>query len=454
MYMKQVTFIVFGGTGDLTKRKLVPAFGQLVLEKTIETRSLLVGIGRSDYTDDTYRTMILESLTSQKEKECVEQMEIKYFRADTSEENALTELPEKLNLWEKGKESERIFYLATTYQIFPSIIQNIEQTKLHQTHNAKIVFEKPFGHNAQSSQELESQIHSVFDEANIYRIDHYLGKETVQNINIFKFTNPLIDSILTNNFVRKIEVIADENLSVGNRLGYYDGAGATKDMIQSHLLQVASIILMERPTHLDATCIHDKKVEILQNIVVQEPSKHLFGQYESYETELKEFGLKPSQTETFSQVCLSCNTKRWDGVDIVLRSGKNLNQKIGQVIVHFKGVGSDFSHDLENIQENRLVIDIHPQEDIKLFFNTKKRDHKSMLEHVEMNYCGTCHFGPNTTDGYKMLIKDVIHNEKTLFTRNDELAQSWRITDDILSQRESIPFVVYKNGSKAEDIGK
>ncbi len=448
-----VTFIIFGGTGDLTKRKLIPAFGQLLEQNTLSEKSLIIGVGRSEYTHESYREIILESLQDSKERELVSKLRIKYERVDSSIPKSLDALTQKLQTWEDEQTTQRIFYLATTYKIFPNIIQNIQHAQLAQTtKETKIVFEKPFGHDYTSAKKLEEDIHAVFEESQIYRIDHYLGKETVQNLTVFKFANPIINAILNGDLVEKIDVFVDENLSVKDRLGYYDGAGSLKDMIQSHLLQVLALVLMERPTHLSADCIHDEKVEILKQLTVLPAKHHILGQYEGYSRELTEAGFLESRTDTFSYLALSCNTKRWKGVDIALQTGKNLDKKEGKIIIHFKSPQSEFLGDFKHFKENKLVIDIHPQEDITLFFNTKKRFSSDTLERVDMDFCGNCHFGPNTTDGYMKLLQDILLGDKTLFIRNDELLESWKIVDTIRAIKKDIVFVTYPKGSSGKEI--
>ncbi|MFT4312802.1 MAG: glucose-6-phosphate dehydrogenase [Candidatus Woesearchaeota archaeon] len=450
---KNVTLVLFGGTGDLTKRKLIPAFSKLHEADIISDKSIVVGVGRSEYTDETYAKLIHQSVTSKKERDCLKGITIKYFRTDSSKPDGLKGLAKKLKTWEQGKKSERIFYFATTYTIFPQIISNISQEKLQK--NCKVVFEKPFGNSSQSAHTLQKHISTHFTEDQVYRIDHYLGKETVRNVNALRFTNTVIDAMLCAKHVKSISVIARENLSVKDRLGYYDSAGSVKDMIQSHLLQVVALLLMDRPSAKTAECFQDEKVKILQKIQVADASKHLLGQYKGYATELAKVGFIESRTDTYSNIEFRCDHPRWKGIPITIETGKEMNTKEGKIIIEFQQVTDELSKTgYTNVQPNRLVIDIHPEEDITIFFNTRKRYTDGELEQVGMSFCGNCHFGKNTNDGYVKLLKDVVNGDKTLCIRDDELAESWNITDKIESQRPHICFVQYEKGSTSEQINK
>lgn len=448
--MKPITFVIFGGTGDLAKRKLAPAFKALEEEGLIPQNSLLVGVGRSEYNSDTYRDALLEMMPECKDGMCLPNINIKYVQTDSSKEGAFKELKDKLAEWESKDTAQRVFYLATTYKIFPDILKNLKEAHLHKEDgkDSKIVFEKPFGHGLDSAKELETEIHNVFDEKDVFRIDHYLGKETVRNLTMLKYSNPIIQDLLNNRHVEKVEVFADEDMGVGNRLGYYDGAGAVKDMIQSHLLQVAALILMNPPESIFSSDVHDKKVEVLRDLHIAETG-HTLGQYEGYKEELKEADLPESETETFASLSLYSNSPEWQGVPIYLRTGKALDRKKGKIIVYFK---QKELKDVKGLSQNTLIIDIHPDEDIKLYFNTRKRDTTDEVEVVPLDFCGDCHFGPNTSDGYKILLHEMLQGHKTLFTRDDELLESWRIIEEFVAIKSSLKVQNYKKGSSHKDI--
>jgi glucose-6-phosphate 1-dehydrogenase len=455
---KPVILVIFGGTGDLTKRKLVPALAGLVEEGVISTDSLIVGIGRRDYTHETYRNFLLSEVTCKVDHDCVSHANILYYQKDTSLSGSLLELAKILDAHDTklGVRCERVFYLATSYELFGSILENILEAKLDDG-TAKIVFEKPFGHDYKSALKLEKHVHTIFDESRVYRIDHYLGKETVQNIITLRFANPIISAIFCNAYIDHIDVFSDELLDVANRIGYYNTSGATKDMVQSHLLQVLSLILMPEPKSFDAEHIHDAKVKALKSLRLGQT--HVVGQYDTYQEELKvhlsamqngiKNNLESSQTETFVRMNIISTLKQWRNVQIFLQTGKALDKKSSKIIVYLKqpSILSGFTANKDQKTDNRIVIDIQPGSDIKIYFNTRKPYSKNELIRVPMEFSGEAKFGPNTTDGYKLLLSDVFDADKTLFTRYDELMYSWKLIDSFMKVKEHLPLVIYKKGS-------
>jgi glucose-6-phosphate 1-dehydrogenase len=449
---KSVTLVIFGGTGDLTKRKLVPALSGLVEDGLLSPKSLIVGVARRDHTDDSYRDFLLSDVTCQLDRDCISHAQIKYYQKDSSKAGALRDLVKMLDDHDlvSGCESQRIFYLATSYDLFEPILQNIRQEGLEKKGNAKIVFEKPFGHDSISAKRLTNLIHSVFDEEHVYRIDHYLGKETVQNIIALKFANPLINAIFSKKYIDHIDVFSDETLDVANRIVYYDSSGATRDMIQSHLLQVLSLVLMDEPKSFAPDDLHDAKVRVLRSLRVG--SKHVIGQYDSYNFELadaKGLSKNTSSTETFVRMHVVSTLSKWRGVDFFLQTGKALDKKSSKVIIYLKKseLLHGFHFDVNERTDNRIVIDIQPGSDIKIYFNTRKPDAKDKLTRVSMDFCGEVQFGPNTTDGYKLLLEDVLASDKTLFTRDDELRYSWKLIDSFMTLKQNIKLVKYKKGA-------
>src|SRR3989344_2252985 len=264
--MQPTTFILFGGTGDLTKRKLLPAFATLLREEKLARRSLLIGIGRRPLTHESYRDSLFEGL-SEDDQKTLQHLSILYFQDDVSQSTGLNNLPQFLQAQEQAA-SNRIYYLATSYTLFPQIVQALHRTHLdkHTDRWTRLVFEKPFGHDLASSNALDNAIHAVFPEEHIFRIDHYLAKETVQNLQVVKFTNPVIDNLLHRALVSHITLTVDESLGVGNRLGYYAEAGVLKDMIENHLLQMTALLLMEQPKTLTNGALHTAKVEVLTHL--------------------------------------------------------------------------------------------------------------------------------------------------------------------------------------------
>ncbi|HLP80260.1 MAG TPA: glucose-6-phosphate dehydrogenase [Acidobacteriota bacterium] len=454
-----VTIVIFGGTGDLMKKKLVPAISELIVDGYMNPKSCIVGIARGDFNDQTYKDLLLASARNENERKAIDGMNVLFYRADSAVPGALDGLNEKLSRVEVGP-CDRMFYLATSYTLFSAIAQNIVSAKLANA-SSRIVFEKPFGSDLKSAKKLEKGVLSLFKEEQIYRIDHYLGKETVQNILTLRFANPLIDHVLSSQFVDKIEIVAEESADVGNRLGYYNGIGALKDMVQNHLLQVASLVLMERPKELTADAIRDKKIEALKKLKPAPAKKQTFGQYESYQKELLAAKLPTSKTETFCNITLHSTQKRWKDTTLVLRTGKRLHHRYGRIIIHFRDVdshhkhhSSEFTHGFVGAKSNQLIIDMHPTEDVKMLVNTRKRFTKNpiQLESIPLHFSAEEHFGPNTTDGYKRMLLDVMHADHTLFTRHDELLQSWKLIEEIQKIMPEANFIVYPDGADPQSF--
>jgi glucose-6-phosphate 1-dehydrogenase len=311
--------------------------------------------------------------------------------------------------------------------------------------DSKIIFEKPFGHDLGSSDALNDEITKIFPEDKIYRIDHYLAKETVLNLATLKFSNPLINSLMNRVFVEKINVVADEDFGVGDRIEYYNGAGAIKDMIQSHLLQILALLLIDRPERLDPDEIHRKKFDVLTRIRPAINKKNTIGQYKSYSSELLAKGIQGSRTDTFAEICLDCDNDIWRGVPLWIRTGKKLKNKLGQIVVEFK-TSSDFP-------SNELVIDIYPKQDIALVLNSRVPGSKD-VKPVRLEFNREKEFGPNSPDEYSVLLQEMIRGEKLLFPRYGEIRESWRIVEDIEALKKEMKFIVYDDGSEPLNLKK
>ncbi len=449
-----VTFVVFGGTGDLAKRKLVPAVADLVKGGKISKDSLFIGIARGDFTSETYKRLLVASAGTMEEKAYIQELNIQFYQGDASEVESLRGLSAFIHTLEHDKETNRVFYLATSFKLFGGITSELAKQGLHteNSHFSRIVFEKPFGENLKSSDDLDRTIKQYFNEQQVYRIDHYVAKETVQNILVLKSTNPWFDSLLDSSLIERIEVIVDEELGVGTRLEYYDGVGALKDMLQNHLLQVLALLLMEPPESFTTDAIHNRKREILAHIRVKPFSEHLLGQYESYQKEAELKGIVSTRTETFARIALQCEHPRWKGTKIMLRTGKKLPTKYGQIRVHFKQTSPKLLTSFESVTPAMLLINIYPTQDISMIFNTLKPGTHHHVEQAHFKFVPSSGFGPNTIDEYATLINDVLVGEKILFTRYSELRESWKIVEQIEALKSKIPFVTYKDGSDPEHL--
>lgn len=454
MKQEKVSIVIFGGTGDLTKRKLVPAFAALLHKGRVSNVCGIIGIARGNYSDESYKELLINSVKDEHYKKYIRELKVHFFRGDASQIDGIRGLGDFLKKIEQGVGHHHIFYLATTYQLFPSIVRELRKQNLHSKDGAwtRIVFEKPFGSDLTSSNFIEGEIHKVFAENEIFRIDHYLAKETVQNLAVLKFTNPLFEGFLNSRLIEKIEVIVDEDLGVGDRLGYYHEAGAIKDMIQNHLLQVLSLVLMERPDDLDAKHIHDEKVKMLSHLKVGNAHESLLGQYQSYEEEAKKVNLQSSRTETFARIALHCNHPKWNGTKIILRTGKKLERKYGQIVIHFKSIDEHLKKTFKGLTENKIIIDLHPRQDIQMILNNRKPGSMQEVESVKFEFSHEAHFGPNTVDEYATLLGDVLQGEMTLFARSDEVKESWRLIEELEKIKDKIPFVIYPDHTNPEKI--
>ena len=415
---KEVTFVLFGGTGDLAKTKLVPSISNLLYKGKISSNSTIIGLSRKDFTSEKYKEFLIDSVKGKKHKDNIKKLNIKFLKLDFAKEKltALKELMIKCDI----EGCNRIYYLATGFKFFPEIVKKLKEEILEKSKKGftRIVFEKPFGHDLRSSINLSKKILHFFPEKEVFCLDHYLAKENVMNIELLK-SNPNFNKTFNNKFVSSIEIIVDEKEGVGNRMEFYNNTGALKDMVQSHLLQLLSILLSKNPVS------SSKKIEVLKNIELFDAKDNLFGQYQSYKKEAIKTGLNPKKIETFVNIELNCKLKEWEGVKLNLRTGKKLKNKLSQIIIHYKKDA--------NISKNKFIINVFPKKDI--IFMGKKISHNE-----EFN------------DEYSFLLSKCIDGDKKLFVEKDEIEQSWKIISKIEKMKDKIKFVYYKENQEVQKI--
>ena len=447
MQKENFTIIIMGITGDLTKTKLIPALYELLKQKRAE-QFFIVGVARSvkEIAD------VLESAKTNIKN--VDEEVWGRLKAISSKYNLDFYKPEDYQSLKAHIEAQetkenfsgnRIFYLATGSENFDAIHENLAKAKLVNAAKGwqRVVYEKPFGHNLQSAKQLDACISAVLSEKNIYRADHYLGKEMIGSIALFRFTNRILEPLWSRKDIDHIEIIIDEDFGIKNRGNYYDKYGAVKDILQSHALQMLALIAIESPKRLTGEFLRDVKAQVLKKIKID---SIVLGQYEGYLQEA--FVAKDSKTETFFAAKLLINTKRWCGVPFYVRSGKNLNKKETVVHIRFKDVDCLLSKTCPS-DNNYLTIKISPDESFDLEVNTKiaHKDYEIQTIHLDYEHRTKNEIG--NADDYAMLIEQVILGEQSFFIRRDEIEYSWKIIDAIDLKKQSVfPYAIGSNGPK------
>lgn len=464
--------VIFGSSGDLAKRKLFPAFQNLFLDGRMPEKFQIIALGRAEKSDEEFRNYVIENLKSFSRKGALSNEEtqkfishITYLRHDIDKEESYQKLDSKLNSIDRafGVRANRLFYLSIAPSFIATISGNMKKLRL--AANAKqdrIIIEKPFGYDKSSAIDLNEMLSQTFKEEQIYRIDHYLGKETVQNILAFRFGNSMFEPLWSRNFIDFVQITVAEEVGVEERGGFYEGVGALKDMIQNHLLQILCMTAMEAPASLGADDIRNRKADVLKSIrrIKPEEVNHytVRGQYDEgfikgnpVPAYRNDKGIAAdSNTETYVAMKIYLDNWRWQGVPFYLRTGKRMQEKQSSIIIQFKPVPhSSFSYDNQGMTPNRLIINIQPAMDIKLQFMTKKPGLSLSLQPAEMIFdyfqCSTM-----SPEAYETLLSDALAGDPTLFMRWDQVEQAWDAIDTIQEVwKNNIPtdFPNYKAGS-------
>jgi glucose-6-phosphate 1-dehydrogenase len=467
------TLVIFGASGDLAKRKLLPAIYNLAHEGALPERFNLIGCARSAWSDDDYRDIARDAISTfsrRKPDETVLESllaRVRYVSGSFDDHglySKIGEISEDLDE-EAGLPFNRIFYLSTAPTFFETIATALGETGMHRHEQAevRIVVEKPFGHDLASALHLNNVLLSVFDERQIYRIDHYLGKETVQNTLVLRFANGIFEPVWNRSFVDQVQITAAEDVALEGRAGYYDNAGALRDLIQNHLFQLLMLTGMEPPVSFSANDIRDEKVKVLHAIkppTVEEVSEMAMrAQYSAgvaggkdVPGYLEEEGVREgSPTETFAGVRLHVDNWRWAGVPFYIRTGKALARKTTEIVITLKPV-PHLAFEQQGslgVHPNQLILAVQPNEGVSMTLMAKIPGARMRVRPVNMEFLYGTSFMSQSPEAYERLILDTMRGDATLFARNDEVEAAWRIVDPILEawSRDPGPLPQYKAGS-------
>jgi glucose-6-phosphate 1-dehydrogenase len=444
--------VIFGASGDLTKRKLLPAFYHLFLLDRLPTRWAIVGSARTEMSDEQFVEQAREHV-AEFSKQGVDgarwsefASHLSYCQLGFSEAMAMKPLVEHLERVDERHETggERFFYCATPPSAYPDIIRRIGEVGLHQ--NARIVFEKPFGRDLESARELNATIHEVFDESQVFRIDHYLGKETVQNILMFRFANGMFEPIWNRRYIDHVQITVAEKIGIEGRGAFYEETGNIRDMMSTHLFQTMTFVAMEPPVSFDPERLRDETVKALRSTQVCDPSKVVRGQYRGYR---EEPDVAPdSAVETFSAMQLEIENWRWAGVPFFLRTGKALKDKVSEITLKFRRVPFDVlkGTDYELGKRDHLTIRIQPNEGITIAFNAKKPGPEMELGRVTMEFDYAEDFAQQEIlDAYELLLLEAMEGDHSLFIREDAAERAWEILQPVMESPP--PVVEYAKGT-------
>jgi glucose-6-phosphate 1-dehydrogenase len=474
------TLVIFGATGDLARRKLLPALYNLAHEGALPERFNLVGVSRKEKERDDYRAECEQAIRSFSRRTPDEDVlagllaHVKYVPGTFDDERVYRELAFVLDRFDEraGEPLNRAFYLSTAPAFFPVIVEALGAQGINRRAGAevRVIIEKPFGTSLAEAAELNRRVLDVFEESQVFRIDHYLGKETVQNMLAFRFANGMFEPLWNRNYIDNIQITAAEDIGIGSRAGYYDHSGALRDLIQNHMLQLLCHVAMEPPVNFTAEEVRNEKVKVLKAIhapsATDVPQMAVRAQYapghaggEDVPGYLEEEGVRDgSITETFAALRLEVDNWRWAGVPFYLRAGKRLARKITEIAITLKPVPHlAFSAEGSlGIRPNQLILTLQPNEGVSLQLGAKIPGTRMIIRPVNMEFLYGTSFLSQSPEAYERLIMDAMRGDPTLFTRNDEVEAQWEICDPIVSTWADTPgpLAQYEAGSQGPSEAK
>lgn len=463
--------VIFGATGDLARRKIFPALYHRFVDGQIPKSSRIVGVSRSEHSREEFIDIIHKNYCEFEGADTLDEKSwkafcalIDYVKIDVVNDKDWSALAKAVS---KSQDLIRVFYLAMPPSMFSGICQGLKREGLAHE-KARVVLEKPIGTDFDSAHAINEGVAQVFEENRIYRIDHYLGKETVQNLLVLRFGNVLLEPLWNSNAIKHIEITVAENIGVSGRGAYYDGAGALRDMVQNHLLQLLCLSTMEAPSSLGADDVRTEKIKVLralERITVENvQSRTVRGQYtngrvngETANGYLVDLDVDESNTETFVAIKAEIQNWRWAGVPIYLRTGKRMSSKRSEIVIQFKPVPHSIFGDDTKVNPNKLVIRLQPDEAVKLFMEIKEPGAGGLrLKTLPLNLSYAANFAVRYPDAYERLLMDVVRGNLGLFMRRDEVEAAWRWCDGILEAwektgQEAMPYFAGTDGPRAAD---